>query len=140
MARYDALERRRLNVRKMDLQIAATVLERDATLVTRNVRDFKPRSGPPHPRLVQVAPSVAGLCDVSGRVLGLMPHPERHVLPTQHPAQARLGLEGEGDADGSRLFRNAVGYLGCWVSRIVRGLAGCVCPRRGGRTGAHFAV
>ena len=41
MARYDALKRRRLNVRKMDLQIAATVLERDATLVTRNVRDFK---------------------------------------------------------------------------------------------------
>ncbi len=41
IARYDALKRRRLNVRKMDLQIAATVLERDATLVTRNVRDFK---------------------------------------------------------------------------------------------------
>ena len=57
-------------------------------------------------------PSVAGLCDVSGRVLGLMPHLERHVLPTQHPRRARPGLEGEGDASGSRLFRNAVGYFG----------------------------
>ncbi len=53
---------------------------------------------------------VAGLCDVTGRVLGLMPHPERHVLPTQHPRWTRLGLAAEGD--GLRLFRNAVAYFG----------------------------
>ena len=29
--------------------------------------------------------NVAGVCDVSGRVFGLMPHPERFVDPTQHP-------------------------------------------------------
>jgi phosphoribosylformylglycinamidine synthase len=52
---------------------------------------------------------VAGLCDVSGRVLGLMPHPERHVLPTQHPRWTRLGLAPEGD--GLRLFRNAVEFF-----------------------------
>jgi phosphoribosylformylglycinamidine synthase len=52
---------------------------------------------------------VAGLCDASGRVLGLMPHPERHVLPTQHPRWTRLGLAPEGD--GLRLFRNAVQYF-----------------------------
>jgi phosphoribosylformylglycinamidine synthase len=52
---------------------------------------------------------VAGLCDASGRVLGLMPHPERHVLPTQHPRWTRLGLAAEGD--GLRLFRNAVSYF-----------------------------
>jgi len=28
---------------------------------------------------------VAGLCDASGRVMGLMPHPERFVDITQHP-------------------------------------------------------
>lgn len=52
---------------------------------------------------------VAGLCDVSGRVLGLMPHPERHVLPTQHPRWTREGLKKEGD--GLKLFRNAVEYF-----------------------------
>jgi phosphoribosylformylglycinamidine synthase subunit PurQ / glutaminase len=51
----------------------------------------------------------AGLCDASGRVLGLMPHPERHVLPTQHPRWTREGLKSEGD--GLRLFRNAVEYF-----------------------------
>ena len=49
---------------------------------------------------------VAGICDATGRVLGLMPHPERHVLPTQHPQWTRLGLAPAGD--GLRLFRNAV--------------------------------
>jgi len=52
---------------------------------------------------------VAGVCDPSGRVLGLMPHPERHVLPTQHPQWTRLGLAPEGD--GLRLFRNAVEFF-----------------------------
>jgi phosphoribosylformylglycinamidine synthase subunit PurQ / glutaminase len=49
---------------------------------------------------------VAGICDATGRVLGLMPHPERHVAPTQHPQWTRAGLAPEGD--GLRLFRNAV--------------------------------
>jgi phosphoribosylformylglycinamidine synthase len=53
--------------------------------------------------------NVAGLCDATGRVLGLMPHPERHVLPTQHPRWTRQGLAREGD--GLRLFRNAVHYF-----------------------------
>ena len=49
------------------------------------------------------------MLDETGRVLGLMPHPERHVLPTQHPFWTRLGLAEEGD--GLRLFRNAVSYF-----------------------------
>ena len=28
---------------------------------------------------------IAGVCDPSGVVLGLMPHPENHVIPRQHP-------------------------------------------------------
>jgi phosphoribosylformylglycinamidine synthase subunit PurQ / glutaminase len=52
---------------------------------------------------------VAGLCDATGRVLGLMPHPERHVLPTQHPRWTREGLKREGD--GMQLFRNAVEFF-----------------------------
>jgi phosphoribosylformylglycinamidine synthase len=52
---------------------------------------------------------IAGLCDPTGRVLGLMPHPERHALPTQHPRWAREGLKTEGD--GLILFRNAVKFF-----------------------------
>jgi phosphoribosylformylglycinamidine synthase len=52
---------------------------------------------------------VAGVCDATGRVLGLMPHPERHILPTQHPRWTRDGLAPEGD--GLRLFRNAVEFF-----------------------------
>lgn len=38
---YEGLKRRRLKVRKMDLQIAATALQHGGTVVTRNVRDFQ---------------------------------------------------------------------------------------------------
>ena len=51
---------------------------------------------------------VAGICDPTGRVLGLMPHPERFIHPTQHPRWTREGVGEEGD--GLALFRNAVEY------------------------------
>jgi phosphoribosylformylglycinamidine synthase len=51
--------------------------------------------------------SVAGVCDSSGRVFGLMPHPERHVDPTQHPRWTRG--EAKTPGDGLRVFENAVG-------------------------------
>lgn len=52
---------------------------------------------------------VAGMCDPTGRIFGLMPHPERHVEGTQHPRWTREGLKPEGD--GVRVFRNAVDYV-----------------------------
>ncbi|MEN6457629.1 MAG: phosphoribosylformylglycinamidine synthase I [Thermoguttaceae bacterium] len=53
--------------------------------------------------------NVAGVCDATGRVLGLMPHPERHIDRTQHPRWTR----GEAGAtgDGLQLFVNAVEYF-----------------------------
>ena len=53
--------------------------------------------------------NVAGVCDRSGRVLGLMPHPERHIDPTHHPRWTREGLKEEGD--GLAIFRNAINYF-----------------------------
>jgi phosphoribosylformylglycinamidine synthase len=52
--------------------------------------------------------SIAGLTDKTGRVLGLMPHPERFVRPTQHPRWSRLK---NADGDGMTIFNNAVKYI-----------------------------
>jgi len=52
--------------------------------------------------------SIAGLTDPTGRVLGLMPHPERFIYPTHHPRWTRL--EGQIDCDGMTIFRRAVAY------------------------------
>lgn len=52
---------------------------------------------------------VAGVCDATGRVFGLMPHPERFVDPTQHPTWTR-GPQREVGA-GLRIFQNAVRYF-----------------------------
>lgn len=41
IARYDQLVTLKLNVRKMDLRIAAITLEHGGILVTRNLRDFR---------------------------------------------------------------------------------------------------
>lgn len=38
---------------------------------------------------------VAGVCDATGLVLGLMPHPENHVIARQHPEAARRRRRGE---------------------------------------------
>ena len=53
---------------------------------------------------------VAGVCDATGRVLGLMPHPERHLDPTHHPRWTRGEAGPVGD--GLQVFINAVRYFG----------------------------
>lgn len=53
--------------------------------------------------------NIAGLGDPSGRILGLMPHPERFLFATQHPQWTRLRLSGPGI--GRQLFQNAVEYF-----------------------------
>ncbi len=52
---------------------------------------------------------VAGLCDPTGQIFGLMPHPERNIDPLHHPKWTRRGPGTEGD--GLRIFRNAVEAL-----------------------------
>lgn len=54
--------------------------------------------------------AIAGICDETGRILGMMPHPERHIEPFQHPRWTRESLAEEGD--GLAMFRNAVEAAG----------------------------
>ncbi|MEM9345384.1 MAG: phosphoribosylformylglycinamidine synthase subunit PurQ [Planctomycetota bacterium] len=56
--------------------------------------------------------NIAGICDPTGVIFGLMPHPERYVTATQHPQWTR---QGEGflseTMPGLRFFQNAVSYV-----------------------------
>jgi phosphoribosylformylglycinamidine synthase subunit PurQ / glutaminase len=49
---------------------------------------------------------IAGVCNRRGNVLGLMPHPENHIYPYQHPQRTRRIHP----QDGLALFRNGVKY------------------------------
>ena len=56
---------------------------------------------------------IAGICDGSGRIFALMPHPERHLRGTQHPRWTREGLKEHGD--GFQIFLNAVK----WAKKLL---------------------
>lgn len=62
--------------------------------------------------------NIAGITDTSGRILGMMPHPERAVDFTQLPCwpwlkeqYVRSGMELPQEGPGIKLFRNAVEYF-----------------------------
>ena len=52
---------------------------------------------------------IAGVCDESGRIFGLMPHPEAYLHYTNHPRWTREVLPEEGM--GLRIFKNAVDFI-----------------------------
>ena len=53
------------------------------------------------------AGDVAGVCDPTGRVFGLMPHPERFLVATQHPSWNGR-LDGDAFGAGLAIFASAV--------------------------------
>ena len=80
-------------------------LETEGRLVLRYVHPDNPNGA---------MRDVAGVCDETGRVFGLMPHPERHVDRTQHPNWTRFRNEPNFDqkvGDGFVIFKNAVEYF-----------------------------
>ncbi len=52
---------------------------------------------------------IAALCDPTGRIFGMMAHPEAALFPHNHPQWHR----GEGVAEGLQLFKNAFAKKGC---------------------------
>jgi phosphoribosylformylglycinamidine synthase I len=53
--------------------------------------------------------NIAGICDASGRIFALMPHPERFIRWTQHPRWIRETRQQYGD--GLQIFLNAVAWV-----------------------------
>lgn len=52
--------------------------------------------------------NAAGICDPTGRIFGLMPHPEAYLFRVNHPRWTREELPEEGQ--GLKIFKNAVRY------------------------------
>ena len=71
-------------------------------------RDGEPAHGefPDNPNGSQ--DDIAGICDATGRIFGLMPHPEAYIDRHHHPRWYRETLPEEGA--GLQVFRNAVAY------------------------------
>ena len=56
--------------------------------------------------------NIAGICDNSGRIFGLMPHPERHISPYQHPVWTKIKLKNRRkEGDGLVIFKNGVEFV-----------------------------
>ena len=53
--------------------------------------------------------AIAGICNESGRLFGLMPHPEAFLHRTNHPRWTREDLPEEGQ--GLAVFKNAVSFI-----------------------------
>lgn len=56
--------------------------------------------------------AIAGICDESGRIFGLMPHPEAFLSPFNSPTWTKEKIEGKlaSEGEGVIFFRNAVDF------------------------------
>ena len=59
--------------------------------------------------------AIAGICDPSGRIFGMMPHPEAYLSPFNHPHWTRQKLDGvlPDIGLGIEVFKNAVQFAAC---------------------------
>lgn len=92
------------NFQTSDPSLTATLFSQDQVALVYTHADGSPANGdyPANPNGSLL--DIAGICNPQGNVLGLMPHPENHIHPTQHPKWSR-GLSGN---CGLRLFENGV--------------------------------
>lgn len=90
----------------------AAILEQLRSMALIALTYVSPHGGPavyPYNPNGSVA-DVAGICNPQGNVLGLMPHPEDHIFPWQHPRWTR----GENDGLCLALFANGIRYAAEW--------------------------
>jgi len=84
------------------LQYVALVNPAAAATLSRAVAVLDRAGYPANPN--GAVDDLAGICNAAGNVFGLMPHPEDHIYPQQHPRWTR----GEAGGMGIRLFENGV--------------------------------
>ncbi len=90
-----------------DAATLRTLIEGGFAAVTYVDREGKPGGYPVNPNGSEG--DIGGLTDRTGRVFGLMPHPERHIHRTNHPEWTRRPADAE--PDGLMIFRRAVEHL-----------------------------
>ena len=84
-------------------------LDRNKQVVFRYIAPSGERKGYPWNPNGSVG-NIAGICDESGLVLGMMPHPERCLLRYQYPDWQRMSEKGDAGV-GFFIFRNVVEYV-----------------------------
>lgn len=52
--------------------------------------------------------NIAGICDETGRIFGLMPHPEAFLYPQNHPRWTRMKIQ---EGQGLKIFKNAIDFV-----------------------------
>ena len=82
-------------------------LKKDGMIVLEYVDENGRKKGYPYNPNGSID-NIAGICDRTGRIFGLMPHPERHITYLQHPRWTRSTYRGEGD--GLTIFKNGVEF------------------------------
>ena len=89
-----------------DPQVSSTLHLKDQIALVYSCPDGQPARGdyPDNPNGSEQ--DIAGICNPRGNVLGLMPHPEDHIAPYQHPRWTR----GETGGSGLPLFTNGVRF------------------------------
>lgn len=85
-------------------------LREKGMIVFRYVDEHGRTAGYPHNPNGAVD-NIAGICDKSGRVFGLMPHPERHISAYQHPFWTRnQDKKTDKSGDGLAIFASGVNF------------------------------
>jgi len=94
------------NFQASELFPLSSFIENDQIALTYIYPDGAPANGDypfnPNGSLLDIA----GICNPQGNVLGLMPHPENHIHPYQHPRWTREINQ----HSGLKLFENGVKY------------------------------
>lgn len=52
--------------------------------------------------------NIAGICDQTGRIFGIMPHPEGFLFRENHPRWTREKIQ---EGRGLKVFENAVNFV-----------------------------